>query len=42
MESAMQWYEQQPKCNSTELLLLKRIKDLTAKKRRSLEVQKKN
>lgn len=28
----MQWYEQQPECNITELLLLKRIKDLVAKK----------
>ncbi|KAL4085384.1 hypothetical protein QTP88_027243 [Uroleucon formosanum] len=41
MESAMQWYEQQPECNTTELLLLKRIKALVAKKRNSLAVQKK-
>ncbi|XP_060845567.1 jerky protein homolog-like [Rhopalosiphum padi] len=33
LETAMQWYEQQPESNSTELLLLKRIKDLAAKKR---------
>lgn len=41
LESATQWYEQQPECNSTELLLLKRIKDLAAKKC-SLKVEKEN
>jgi hypothetical protein len=38
----MKWYEHQPECIITELLLLKRIKDLEAKKKRSsLEVQNK-
>jgi len=41
LESTMQWYEQQTECNSTELLLLKRIKDLATIKRSSLETQKK-
>lgn len=41
IESEMQWYEQQPEWNTTELILLKRIKDLVAKKRSSLKIQKK-
>ncbi|GFU03174.1 uncharacterized protein TNCV_2720761 [Trichonephila clavipes] len=34
LETAMEWYEQQSECCPTQLLLLKRIKDLAAKKRR--------
>ncbi|GFW91525.1 RNA-directed DNA polymerase from mobile element jockey [Trichonephila clavipes] len=34
LESAMEWYEQQSKCCPTQLLLLKRIRDLAVKKRR--------
>ncbi|PRD30151.1 UNVERIFIED_CONTAM: hypothetical protein NCL1_27288 [Trichonephila clavipes] len=33
LETAMEWYEQQSKCCPTQLLLLKRIRDLAAKKR---------
>ncbi|GFU51927.1 uncharacterized protein TNCV_3734321 [Trichonephila clavipes] len=41
LETAMEWYEQQSECCPTQLLLLKRIKDLTAKKRRCTMVQRK-
>ncbi|GFX22628.1 uncharacterized protein TNCV_2993631 [Trichonephila clavipes] len=34
LETAMEWYEQQSECCSTQLLLLKRFRDLAAKKRR--------
>ncbi|KAK0062605.1 jerky protein, partial [Biomphalaria pfeifferi] len=34
LETAMEWYEQQSECFPTQLLLLKRIRDLAAKKRR--------
>ncbi|GFU16090.1 uncharacterized protein TNCV_1300371 [Trichonephila clavipes] len=34
LETAMEWYEKQPECYPTYLLLLKRIRDLAAKKRR--------
>ncbi|GFX37855.1 uncharacterized protein TNCV_1823111 [Trichonephila clavipes] len=34
LETAMEWYQQQSKCCPTQILLLKRIKDLAAKKRR--------
>ncbi|GFU60823.1 hypothetical protein TNCV_1807341 [Trichonephila clavipes] len=33
LETAMEWYEQQSECCPTQLLLLKRIRDLSAKKR---------
>ncbi|GFV69085.1 uncharacterized protein TNCV_2929141 [Trichonephila clavipes] len=32
LEIAMEWYEQQSECCPTQLLLLKRIRDLAAKK----------
>ncbi|GFX48551.1 uncharacterized protein TNCV_584491 [Trichonephila clavipes] len=35
LETAMEWYEQQSECCPTQLLLLKRIKDLAAKNRRA-------
>ncbi|GFX30095.1 uncharacterized protein TNCV_2618061 [Trichonephila clavipes] len=41
LETAMEWYEQQSECCPTQLLLLKRIKDLAAKKRRCTMVQRK-
>ncbi|GFX68565.1 uncharacterized protein TNCV_1799781 [Trichonephila clavipes] len=31
LETAMEWYEQQSECCPTQLLLLKRIRDLVAK-----------
>ncbi|GFV47617.1 uncharacterized protein TNCV_2081771 [Trichonephila clavipes] len=34
LETAMEWYEQQSECSPTQLPLLKRIRDLAAKKRR--------
>ncbi|GFY04247.1 retrovirus-related Pol polyprotein from transposon opus [Trichonephila clavipes] len=34
LETAMEWYEQQSECCPTQLLLLKRIRDLAVKKRR--------
>ncbi|GFV91636.1 uncharacterized protein TNCV_4762011 [Trichonephila clavipes] len=34
VETAMEWYEQQSECCPTQLLLLKRISDLPAKKQR--------
>lgn len=38
----MRWYEQQPENNTTELLLLKRIKDLAAReKKSSIKIQNK-
>ncbi|GFW13057.1 uncharacterized protein TNCV_3329891 [Trichonephila clavipes] len=33
-ETAMEWYEQQSECCPTQLLLLKRIRNLAAEKRR--------
>ncbi|GFW59200.1 uncharacterized protein TNCV_2781311 [Trichonephila clavipes] len=41
LETAMEWYEQQSECCPTQLLLLKRIRDLTAKKRRCTKTQRK-
>jgi len=41
LETAMEWYEQQSECCPTQLLLLKRIRDLAAKKRRCTMVQRK-
>ncbi|PRD21176.1 UNVERIFIED_CONTAM: hypothetical protein NCL1_52567 [Trichonephila clavipes] len=34
LETTMEWYEQQSECYPTQLLLLKRIRDLETKKRR--------
>ncbi|GFX56119.1 uncharacterized protein TNCV_3062051 [Trichonephila clavipes] len=39
LETAMEWYGQQSECCPTQLLLLKRIRDLTVKKRRCAMVQ---
>ncbi|GFX89567.1 uncharacterized protein TNCV_72601 [Trichonephila clavipes] len=39
LKTAMEWYEQQSEGCFTQLLLLKRIRDLTAKKRRCIMVQ---
>lgn len=41
LETAMKWFENQPESNSAELLVLKRIRDLAAKKRAAIAVQKK-
>ncbi|GFU60613.1 uncharacterized protein TNCV_1730211 [Trichonephila clavipes] len=43
LETAMEWYEQQSECCPTQLLLLKRNRDLVcaAKKRRCTMVQRK-
>ncbi|GFX31894.1 uncharacterized protein TNCV_3408091 [Trichonephila clavipes] len=41
LETAMEWYEQQSECCPTQLLLLKRIRDLAAKKRRCTMLQRK-
>ncbi|GFS72481.1 uncharacterized protein TNCV_2116261 [Trichonephila clavipes] len=41
LETAMEWYEQQSECSPTQLLLLKRIRDLAAKIRRCTMVQRK-
>ncbi|GFV36971.1 hypothetical protein TNCV_4545591 [Trichonephila clavipes] len=41
LETTMEWYEQQSECCSTQLLLFKRIRDLAAKKRRCVMVQRK-
>ncbi|GFT05079.1 hypothetical protein TNCV_531291 [Trichonephila clavipes] len=41
LETTMEWHEQQSECYSTQLLLLKRIRDLAAKKRRCTMVQRK-
>ncbi|GFW52523.1 uncharacterized protein TNCV_404511 [Trichonephila clavipes] len=41
LETAMEWYEQQSECCPAQLLLLKRIKDLAAKKRKCTMVQRK-
>ncbi|GFU88718.1 uncharacterized protein TNCV_4443951 [Trichonephila clavipes] len=41
LETAMELYEPQSKCCLTHLLLLKRIRDLAAKKRRCTMVQRK-
>ncbi|GFV41205.1 uncharacterized protein TNCV_2979591 [Trichonephila clavipes] len=41
LETAMEWYKQQSKCYPTQLLLLKRIRDLAAKRQRSTLVQRK-
>ncbi|GFW97980.1 uncharacterized protein TNCV_1806311 [Trichonephila clavipes] len=40
-KTAMEWYEQQSECSPTQLLLLKRIRDLAAKKRRCTMVPRK-
>ncbi|GFU50861.1 uncharacterized protein TNCV_1696301 [Trichonephila clavipes] len=39
LETAMEWYEQQSECCPTQLLMLKRITDLAAKKSRCTMVQ---
>ncbi|GFT32658.1 uncharacterized protein TNCV_3145961 [Trichonephila clavipes] len=39
--TAMEWYEQQSELCPTQLLLLKRIRDLAARKRRCTVVQRK-
>ncbi|GFV62051.1 uncharacterized protein TNCV_4108541 [Trichonephila clavipes] len=41
LEIAMKWYRQQSECCPTQLLLLKRIRDLAVKKRWSTTVQRK-
>ncbi|GFS52169.1 uncharacterized protein TNCV_1105491 [Trichonephila clavipes] len=41
LETAVEWYEQQSECCPTQLLLLKRIRDLAAKKRKCTMVQRK-
>ncbi|GFU92241.1 uncharacterized protein TNCV_1509661 [Trichonephila clavipes] len=41
LETAMEWYEQQSECCPIQLLLLKRIRNLAAKKRRCIMVQRK-
>ncbi|GFT12894.1 uncharacterized protein TNCV_5095941 [Trichonephila clavipes] len=41
LETALEWYEQQSECCPIQLLLLKRIRDLAAKKRRCTMVQRK-
>ncbi|GFW05020.1 uncharacterized protein TNCV_598141 [Trichonephila clavipes] len=41
LETAMKWYKQQSECYTTQLLLLKRIRDLAAEKRRCTMVQRK-
>ncbi|GFV80319.1 uncharacterized protein TNCV_4957221 [Trichonephila clavipes] len=41
LETAMEWYEQQSEFCLTQLLLLKRIRDLAAKKRRCTMVHQK-
>ncbi|GFS63281.1 uncharacterized protein TNCV_1496761 [Trichonephila clavipes] len=41
LETVMEWYEQQSECCPTQLLLLKRIRDLTEKKRRCTMAQRK-
>ncbi|GFX76850.1 uncharacterized protein TNCV_3278851 [Trichonephila clavipes] len=41
LETAMQWYVRQSECCLIQLLLLKRITDLAAKKRRCTMVQRK-
>ncbi|GFX97177.1 uncharacterized protein TNCV_556671 [Trichonephila clavipes] len=41
LETSMQWYVKQSECCSTQLLLLKRIRDLVAKIRRCTMIQRK-
>ncbi|GFW28121.1 uncharacterized protein TNCV_2817991 [Trichonephila clavipes] len=41
LETAVEWYEQQSECFPIQLLLLKRIRDLAAKKRRYTMLQRK-
>ncbi|GFU31712.1 uncharacterized protein TNCV_1175951 [Trichonephila clavipes] len=41
LEAAIRWYEQQSECYPTQLLLLKRIRDFAAKKRRCTKGQEK-
>ncbi|GFW14211.1 hypothetical protein TNCV_3548001 [Trichonephila clavipes] len=41
LETAMEWYEQQAECSPTQLLLLKRIRDRAAKKRKCTMIQRK-
>ncbi|GFS56000.1 hypothetical protein TNCV_2564461 [Trichonephila clavipes] len=37
LETAVQWYEQQSECCPTQLLLLKRIRDLIQQKREGVQ-----
>ncbi|GFU60200.1 uncharacterized protein TNCV_4249041 [Trichonephila clavipes] len=39
LETAVEWYEQQSECCPTQLLLLKRIRDLASEKRRERHVR---
>ncbi|PRD38677.1 UNVERIFIED_CONTAM: hypothetical protein NCL1_03147 [Trichonephila clavipes] len=39
LETAMEWFEEQSECCPTQLLVLKRVRDLAAKKRRCTMVQ---
>ncbi|PRD25677.1 UNVERIFIED_CONTAM: hypothetical protein NCL1_40219 [Trichonephila clavipes] len=41
LETAMQWYVKKSECCPTQLLLLKRIRDVAAEKRRCTMVQRK-
>ncbi|PRD35224.1 UNVERIFIED_CONTAM: hypothetical protein NCL1_12189 [Trichonephila clavipes] len=41
LQTAMKWYEQQSECCPTQVLMLKRIRDLAAKKRRCTVVRRK-
>ena len=41
LEMATMWCERQPECCSSQLLLLKGIRDLTTRKRRSVFKQRK-
>ncbi|GFU68459.1 hypothetical protein TNCV_3869511 [Trichonephila clavipes] len=41
LETAMEWYEQQSGCCPTQILLLKRVRGLSMKKRRCTMVSKK-
>ncbi|GFV20067.1 hypothetical protein TNCV_4193661 [Trichonephila clavipes] len=41
LATAMAWYEYQSECCATQLLLLQRIRDLAAKKRSCIMVQRK-
>ncbi|GFV65328.1 uncharacterized protein TNCV_4573281 [Trichonephila clavipes] len=41
LETAMEWYEQQSECYATQLLLLKKVRDLAGKKGRCTMVQRK-
>ncbi|GFU79182.1 uncharacterized protein TNCV_2137051 [Trichonephila clavipes] len=41
LETAMEWYEQLSECCPTQLLMIKRVRDLAAKRRRCTMVQPK-